>query len=199
MSSPAKPKVSGEPFKIHGSIPGWFWINPLAWVLIILDLVFMFITFKWVGLFRTGSPAVSEGPNGERRLKAETVNGLANQKARLTAWDSVNESFGKFGSKRSLGTRKYLGEHLETGERFPKKKFGAISWQTYSDVQKRAVNVGKGLISLGMKPLPAEEGTTISFEALTGPHTVLIYEETCADWLTFLFGSWSQSLAVATS
>ena len=31
------------------------------------------------------------------------------------------------------------------------------------------------------------------------PHTMLIYEETCADWLTGLFGAFSQSLAVATS
>ena len=28
---------------------------------------------------------------------------------------------------------------------------------------------------------------------------MLIYEETCADWLTGLFGAFSQSLAVATS
>ena len=192
---------SSEPFKIMGSIPGWFWINPFAWVLMILDCVLMLITFKWVGMFKSGSPVVSRsGPNGVTRL-GSSANELANEKVRGTAWESVSKSFVKFANKRSLGTRKYLGDHLEQGERFPKKKFGATSWQTYSEVATRARNIGKGLISLGMKPLPQNEGADggVAFESTTAPHTVLIYEETCADWLTFLFGSWSQSLAVATS
>ena len=89
----------------------------------------------------------------------------------------------------------------QAGARFPKKVFGAISWRTYAEVAERARNIGKGLLALGMKSLPKDEGAEggPKFEDTTAPHTVLVYEETCADWLTFLFGAWSQSLAVATS
>eukprot|EP00605_Chrysophyceae_sp_TOSAG23-4_P001282 GSChrysophyteH1.ASY1.ANO1.1393.1 assembled CDS len=167
------------------SIPTWFYFNPLGWVFVILDIVLMLITFKWLGIFKSQSPAVQPGKNGSTRLSGR--DNLANEVENNTAWDRVKAAFDKFGQKRSMGTRKYLGEHLEEGERFPKKKFGAISWRSYNDVAARARSIGKGKVG-GAK-----------FEDLSDPHTVLIYEETCSDWLTFLFGSWSQSLAVATS
>ena len=201
-SAPAgdKAKHHSAPFKTSPNIPGWFWINPLAWILIIIDSVLMFVTFKWLGIFKSFSPAVAKTSDGATRL-ASAADSLANSKGENSAWDSVAKAFLKFGNKRSLGTRKYLGDHAEPGVRFPKKKFGAISWQTYNQVAERARNIGKGLIAVGMKSLPKDEGKVggTKFEETTAPHTVLIYEETCADWLTFLFGAWSQSLAVATS
>jgi long-chain acyl-CoA synthetase len=182
------------------SFPTWFWFNPLGWVFVILDIVLMLITFKWLGIFKSFSPPVAAGKDGSTRLGSSTTS-LANEETRHTAWDRVKEAIDKFGQKRSMGTRKFLGDHVEAGVRFPRKKFGAIGWRTYNDVANRARSIGKGLIALGMKPLPKDEGSAngSKFEELTDPHTVLIYEETSADWLTFLFGAWSQSLSVATS
>jgi len=185
---------------MNPNIPMWFWINPLAWVLLIIDMVLMLLTFKWVGIFKSSSPAVVKTNEGATRL-GSSAKALANEDGQGTAWDSVAKAFLKYGEKRSLGTRKPLGDHHTPGVRFPKKKFGAITWQTYANVADRARNIGKGLLAVGMKALPKDEGTVggTDFEKTTAPHTALIYEETCADWLTFLFGSWSQSLCVATS
>lgn len=36
-------------------------------------------------------------------------------------------------------------------------------------------------------------------QTLAGPHTILIFEETCAHWVTAALGAFSQSIAVATS
>ena len=46
-----------------------------------------------------------------------------------------------------------------------------------------------------MKPVP--QGKNV--EDLTGPHTILLFEDTCADWMTCALGALSQSLVVATS
>jgi long-chain acyl-CoA synthetase len=184
---------------MSSNIPRWFFINPFAWCLIALDVALIALTFKWVGLFKRFSPRVTVGSNGAVRLA--TGKPLANEGKGDTAWDLVTKAFAQYANKRSLGTRKYVGEYLEEGARFPKKQFGAISWRTYAEVAERARNIGKGLLAVGMKALPKDEGKEdgTKFEDTTAPHTALIYEETCADWLTFLFGAWSQSLAVATS
>jgi len=181
-------------------MPFCFWINPLAWVLIILDMVLMLVTFKWVGIFKSSSPAVVKTADGATRL-ASSAKALANEDGQGTAWDSVAKAILKYAGKRSLGTRKPLGDHFTAGVKFPKKKYGAVSWQTYDEVGARARNIGKGLLAIGMKPLPKDEGTVggTNFEKTKDPHTALIFEETCADWITFLFGAWSQSFAVATS
>ena len=39
----------------------------------------------------------------------------------------------------------------------------------------------------------------VDYENLDGPHTILLWEDTCADWLTALIGAGGQSIAVATS
>ena len=159
------------------SIPTWFWINPLAWVLLIIDMVLMLLTFKWVGVFKASSPSVAKTADGATRL-GSSAKALANEDGQGTAWDSIAKAFLKYGDKRSLGTRKPLGDHHTPGARFPKKKFGAITWQSYATVADRARNIGKGLLAVGMQPLPKDEGSVggTNFEKTTAPHTV----RTCA-------------------
>ena len=62
-------------------------------------------------------------------------------------------------------------------------------------MQARAAAFGAGLVALGCKPQPAG----VDYENLNGPHTILLWEDTCADWLTALIGAGGQSVAVATS
>ena len=62
-------------------------------------------------------------------------------------------------------------------------------------MQARAAAFGAGLVALGCKPQPAG----VDYENLNGPHTILLWEDTCADWLTALIGAGGQSIAVATS
>jgi long-chain acyl-CoA synthetase len=48
-------------------------------------------------------------------------------------------------------------------------------------------------------PLEAAHAVTDAFAAIDGPHTLVIYEETCAQWTTACVGALGQSLVVATS
>jgi len=50
-------------------------------------------------------------------------------------------------------------------------------------------------VDLGLQPIPAGG----DLQTLTGPHTLLIFEETCAQWATAALGAFSQSICVATS
>ena len=96
-----------------------------------------------------------------------------------------------------MGTRTYLGEHKEPGARFGKKKFGETTWITFKELKARADAFGAALVSpaVGMKPVP--RGANL--EQLEGPHTLLLFEDTCAEWMTCALGALSQSLVVATS
>ena len=105
-------------------------------------------------------------------------------------------SFSKFGSQKCFGTRKYLGQHKTEKMRFPIKKFGGIDWHTYTEIGERVHNFGAGLKALGMESLP-ENTDPKAFEESTSASTMLIYEETCAPWMTSMIGAHSQSMVVA--
>jgi long-chain acyl-CoA synthetase len=86
-------------------------------------------------------------------------------------------------------------------ERFPRKVFGETSWKTYGEVAAEAKAFGAGLRRLGMEPMPLEaaQAVTDAFAPIQGPHAMVIYEETCAQWTTACLGAFGQSLVVATS
>ena len=72
----------------------------------------------------------------------------------------------------------------------------------YEQAGRRAFHFGYGLVKLGMVPLPKNEGEKkdgVNYEETTDPHTILIYEDTSADWMCAFAGAMSQSLVVATS
>merc|ERR1719329_141383 len=81
------------------------------------------------------------------------------------------------------------------GDKPAKKLLGETSWMTYEEVGENVVNFGAGLRALGLQPLP--QG--VDLEQTNAPHTMLIFEETCAEWMSSLLGAHSQSIVVATS
>jgi len=120
--------------------------------------------------------------------------------------------------QQQQGTRKFLGMKQWKSERFPRKCFGETRWMNFKDVGLRAHAFGAGLIKIGLVSLPKTEGQEDhfvqlaqnktqpslktqmnAFEKSNKSHTLLIYEETCADWMTALIGAFSQSLVCATS
>ena len=120
--------------------------------------------------------------------------------------------------KQCMGTRKFLGMKQWKSERFSRKLFGETRWMNFKDVGSRAHAFGAGLIKIGLVSLPKTEGQEDhfvqlsqnkiapslkteknAFEKSNKSHTLLIYEETCADWMTALIGAMSQSLVCATS
>jgi len=111
----------------------------------------------------------------------------------------IQNSFKKFAKNPCMGTRKFLGMHKTDAMRFPIKKFGPTSWQTYAEVEERSKNFGRGLKALGMESLGPDQDDPEKYQQATGAHTMLLYEETCAQWMTAMLGAHSQSLVVATS
>ena len=87
--------------------------------------------------------------------------------------------------RNAFGKRKYLGkEEVDVGGRkIPMQKFGETQWTTYMQGRKQYLELGQGLVTLGHK----------------AQTTLLIYEDTCQEWMITMLGAWSQSVAVATS
>jgi long-chain acyl-CoA synthetase len=137
----------------------------------------------------------AEGDDLASASESEDDEHIRKKRHDATGWDIFESAFEKYENRPYMGTRKYLGEHSVEGEPFPRKKFGETTWQTYGECGERIKAFGAGLRQFGMKPIPP--GTDL--ERSSAPHTMLIFEETCADWLTSMAGAFSQSIAVATS
>mmetsp|Transcript_100762 Transcript_100762/g.288929 ORF Transcript_100762/g.288929 Transcript_100762/m.288929 type:complete len:765 (-) Transcript_100762:625-2919(-) len=119
----------------------------------------------------------------------------------MTAHELIQDAFKSHPDADCMGTRKFLGMYKGEKERFPRKVFDKSVWTTCSETSARALGFGAGLRTLGCEPLPAalNEKVTNSFASIDGPHCILVFEETCADWMTGVIGAMSQSIVVATS
>jgi len=96
-----------------------------------------------------------------------------------------NFSSKKFGPKTCLGTRTVLGELEEkqsSGKIFTKLQLGEYSWLTYKELDTKADFLGKGLRELGVQP----------------KDKIVLYANTCAEWMMSAVGAFKQSLAVVT-
>jgi len=202
------PPATPMPFKASTTCPACVFFNPIAWILIFLDFIIWLLTsFVGKGLVKTLMLTFSSSYRVVDVGKAKRLE--ATQTAlRSTAWsdcetgiDCVLRAFEMYADQECLGTREYLGTYKKEGSKYSLKRFGATTWKTYSQVQERALAFGAGLINLGMVPLPPQEGQNggTRYEETTDPHTLLIFENTCADWITAMIGAMTQSLACATS
>jgi long-chain acyl-CoA synthetase len=201
---------SGKTFKATATPSLALLLNPLAWFLWILDFAIWVLTFGWVKTLKfylQPSYSVEVGPAVRRNRAAVDKlftspvpegegGGAVLTTPKLFAWAAA-----KYGDEKAMGTRTYLGEYKEAGWRFPKKKFGATTWMSFRELKAKADAFGAALVATrakggcGMQPVP--QGKNV--EDLTGPHTILLFEDTCADWMTCALGALSQSLVVATS
>jgi len=191
------------PFQVSATPPLSVLLNPVAWLLWILDFLVWVLTLigpaKFFAGFCQRRESVKVG-DAWRLVDAEDAlmkyNYDEDSGAPLkTVHDIIQRSFTKFADRPAAGTRTYLGEHKPEGAKFPLMKFGETKWVSYGEFGCRVKNFGAGLIKLGLKPTP--EG--VDLQKVGGPHSILIFEETCADWTLACVGSFSQSIAVATS
>lgn len=92
----------------------------------------------------------------------------------------------KFGSKECLGTRKVLGARQQLGEggKLLSKLLheDKYTWQSYDDVSIRVDSVARGLLHLGVRP----------------HDKVLIYADTCAEWLITALACFRSAFTVVT-
>lgn len=205
-------------FKATAAAPWWVLINPFAWILWTLDfliwLISIYLPIKtciWTWK-RHGEESVSgesfEADEDEEELEARRrytslwEDGLLvspsdtdNERVPCTVWEIWTKSCDSYEERPVFGTREYLGLHTPEGQKLSLKVFGSTSWQTYGEADEVIRNFGAGLRALGVQPLP--RGWDL--ERRGGPHTILIFEETCACWISACIGAMSQSIVVATS
>mmetsp|Transcript_23840 Transcript_23840/g.28795 ORF Transcript_23840/g.28795 Transcript_23840/m.28795 type:complete len:779 (-) Transcript_23840:454-2790(-) len=193
--------MGGDNFKATKDPPTWVKLNPLAWFGWSLDFASWALPIvpplQYVAktISQSGRQMSMETSPGTRRHPKSGEKLVDNLNGMNTAFEVFQKAWDEFADKPALGTRKYLGEYQGEKDRFPLKKFGETEWLTYGQCKQKSLNFGAGLRKLGNLPIP--EGA--DYEQLTGPHTLLIYEETCAQWLLSAHGAMSQSIAVATS
>jgi long-chain acyl-CoA synthetase len=179
--------------------------NPLIWLLWFFDfLIWMiyFLIIGWlialIGCLGKSAPGKMVGDAWRSAYVDNKELQTSPHKDCKTAWDCFERAFTKYEDTHCMGTRQYLGEwRKETGHKIVKKVFGPTHWKTYKQIKERAKDFGKGLRELGMVPSPST--TKKQFEDSSEPDTLLLWEDTCADWMTTAAGAFSQSLVVATS
>ena len=192
-------------------------LNPLVWLLWLLDFIVWLLYFLLLGWVIalcnacTKSSAGKKTDNGTWRqsyvtdadwLPTELCKKPCGTVAK-TAWDCFSTSFETFSESQCLGTRTFIGNHIADPNEKPsgknplRKIYGDTEWRTYEQVKHRAMAFGSGLRALDM--VPSEARGKEQFEASSAPDTLLLWENTCADWMTGLAGAFSQSMVVATS
>ena len=96
-----------------------------------------------------------------------------------------NFSMKKHGQKQCLGSRTVLGETDEkqaSGKMFIKLQLGDYKWTSYEELNTRADHLGRGLRELGCKP----------------KEKIVLYANTCEEWMTSAIAAFKHSLAVVT-
>lgn len=112
-----------------------------------------------------------------------------------TVWELIRYACDTYQDSNCFGTREYLGKTVPEDGGFPKAIFGETEWTDYATAGEQMEAFGAGLRAIGLQPTPPG----LNLETSTGPHTMLVYEDTCQEWMTSVIGAHSQSIVVATS
>ena len=68
--------------------------------------------------------------------------------------------------------------NFKIGRKIPMQLFGETKWTTYAEGYKQHIEFGKGLVTLGHK----------------AQSNLLIYEDTCQEWMLSMLGCWLNKL-----
>lgn len=211
-----------EPWKVQAFPPVYVLMNPFSWLLWIIDFAFWLVIclpcccgpckmlffcvkkcfFKFSVTDPDGDKSDYEDETNRRRNNEGWTEGLLEtpfedeENPPTTSWEILQRSCTNFADSPCFGTREWLGMTPVTEtEKYPKAIFGETNWTYYGEAGQDMANFGAGLRALGLQPLPP----TTNLETTNGPHTMLIFEDTCQEWMTSLIGAHSQSMVVATS
>lgn len=119
--------------------------------------------------------------------------------AESTMYHQLCASVDVHADKIALASRQFVDlKKLKQTDRFPQKIFNGTTEITYKQLGEQVLSFGAGLKMLGMEAVPAGIKSLSDFNDATGPFSMVIFEDTCAQWSTALHGAFSQSMVVAT-
>lgn len=100
-----------------------------------------------------------------------------------TLWECMQRSAKRYSGNNALGTRQYLlddskSSYQKGSDKLPVR--GNYVWETYSDFDQAAREIGAGLIALGCQP----------------KDNIGIFSENRAEWVHTAYGCYSQSMRV---
>jgi len=172
-----KIKTPKAPFGFSTCPPIVVWLNPLVWLVLLIDFVVGLILwplyiFKRLQIPNPTTTANEDG--GWRHTTPKDAPGPGIE----TCYDCYQQIYTKWADKNFQGVRTFLGQ------KDGKKMFGETVWTTYKEAGTIADKVGAGLVSLGCKP---------------NETNILIFEETCKEWSQTFQGCITQSITLATA
>jgi len=201
-------KKARVPFTAGRMPPTSVLLNPLIWVFWAIDVfLWLVLPIPGVGVLVTASKLLKgssskmiESTKARRNKDVDELVGTPIP-GKTDVFSLLEHAFEKYASYNCLGTRTFLGWHYPEGAKFPLKIFGSSTWKKYSEVHDEALAFGRGLRALGMVPITVEQSREVAdeFKPIPDKNCLLIFEETCANWVTAAIGAFSQSLVTATS
>eukprot|EP01062_Namystynia_karyoxenos_P041576 TRINITY_DN302_c1_g1_i1.p1 TRINITY_DN302_c1_g1~~TRINITY_DN302_c1_g1_i1.p1 ORF type:complete len:835 (+),score=319.30 TRINITY_DN302_c1_g1_i1:90-2507(+) len=145
-----------------------------------------------------GEAAVWRAPNAAKGLMKSIDRNVH------TLWELCAAAHARYPDRQSLGVRPLkctyrAGSPERPGSKTDTRVYGKTEWYTFADVGKKARMFGAGLVGkLGMRGLTGVGGGE-AFDKAQGPFVMLIWEDTCAEWMLAVQGAFSQALTVATA
>lgn len=154
------------------------------------------MTFGWINAikkFFRGQPLRSvpvkddESHRVDPRFKGKLVTSPFDDTP--TLYHLASKAFSMHGSRRCMGTRKFLGW------KSPKvKHFGEVKWNSYEEISNLSIKFGAALRKHGMTP----SADVTNLEEIKSPCSIAIFENTCSEWMIAALGAFSQSISVTT-
>ena len=165
------------------------WLRPIAFLLWVADLLLWVIAAP-LGVLRSTL-------GGRRHRRFVVGSRLTN-----TVHDLIRNSSAENSHRNALGSRKITGFHTPPFGYGPSKLkiLAQPIWASFEHLSESSEMFGRGLLALGLDPLPLEvsRNTTESWGHLEGPHCIVLLGESSVEWLTCSLGAMSQSISVAT-
>ena len=197
---------------IYTCPPWWVWVNPFAWLLWGLDILawaFSIVgpinTWKNWRTWNAPKSIMLDGKKGGKVLRH--VNSIVDQPTEAaqgckTVFHAVEDSAKRNADQLAALVRTYIKTDVEfiDGKKVEKQVFGETKEYTFAQIWQSALSFGRGLKELGVESFKSGDNLEENLKSKNPkPCSILIYEDTCLEWVITMQGAFSQSVVVATS
>jgi len=119
-----------------------------------------------------------------------------------TVFHAIEKSAKDNADKPGIMNRRFIRKDVDDvrGRKIEMFVFGESYEMTYKELWSNVINFGKGLREIGVEPFKSGDDLEKNLASSNPkPNSILIYEDTGAEWVTTILGAFSQSVVAATS